>query len=140
MLYRSGKHTGDWGKNFYAAQTYSDIPAADGRRVLIGWMTGGKYPSMPFNQQMTFPVELTLRRAPDGLRLRRGPGREIARLYARTHDWKDATVRPGQNPLANLSGDLFDIEAEVEPGEAKTFGVTIRSEERSVGKECRSRW
>jgi sucrose-6-phosphate hydrolase SacC (GH32 family) len=122
----SGKHTGDWGRNFYAAQTYSDIPAADGRRILIGWMTGGKYPSMPFNQQMTFPAELTLHRGADGLRLHKLPVHEITGLHAKTHAWKDTTVMPGENPLATLSGDLFDTEAEIEPGEAKEFGFTVR--------------
>ncbi|HEY2952624.1 MAG TPA: GH32 C-terminal domain-containing protein, partial [Verrucomicrobiae bacterium] len=122
----SGKHTGDWGKNFYAAQTYSDIPASDGRRILIGWMNGGKYPSMPFNQQMTFPAELTLHSAPDGIHLHKQPVREITRLYLRTHEWKDVTVKPGVNPLTKISGDLFDVEAEIEPGEAKNLHFTVR--------------
>ena len=51
----SGPHRFEFGANYYAAQTYSDIPAADGRRIQIGWMSGGKYPHMPFNQQMSFP-------------------------------------------------------------------------------------
>ena len=46
----------------YAAQTFSDIPAADGRRVQIAWMRDGRYPGMPFNQQMSFPSVLALRR------------------------------------------------------------------------------
>ena len=29
-----------WGKNRYAAQTFSDIPPADGRRIQIAWMSG----------------------------------------------------------------------------------------------------
>ena len=52
------------GHNGYAAQTWSDVPADDGRRLQISWMRGGKYPAMPFNQQMSFPVELTLRSTP----------------------------------------------------------------------------
>ncbi len=122
----SGKHTGDWGKNFYAAQTYSDIPAADGRRILIGWMRDGKYPSMPFNGQMTFPTELTLRASTDGIRLHKQPVREIHRLRAKTHAWKDTAVKPGENPLAQVSAELFDLEAEIDPGDAKEFGFILR--------------
>ena len=122
----SGRHKGDWGRNFYAAQTYSDIPASDGRRILIGWMNGGKYPGMPFNQQMTFPCELTLRTTPEGLRLFKRPVREITLLYARQHDLRGPTVRPGENPLAGIAGELFDLEADIEPGDAETVGFEIR--------------
>jgi sucrose-6-phosphate hydrolase SacC (GH32 family) len=31
----------DFGANYYAMQTYSDIPAQDGRRIQIAWMAGG---------------------------------------------------------------------------------------------------
>lgn len=122
----SGKHMGDWGGNFYAAQTYSDIPASDGRRILVGWMINGTYPDMPFNQQMTFPCELTLRAFADGIRLCKNPVREIDLLYGKTHRWADVTVNPGDNPLASVTGSLFDVEAEIEPGNATEFGFDIR--------------
>ncbi|HWQ91869.1 MAG TPA: glycoside hydrolase family 32 protein, partial [Clostridia bacterium] len=62
------------GNCWYASQTYSDIPARDGRRILIPWgrMTAREVPfhqGMPFNQMMGLPVELTLRNTDDGLRL-----------------------------------------------------------------------
>jgi fructan beta-fructosidase len=122
----SGKHTGDYGANFYAAQTFNDMPAGDGRRITVGWMVGGRYPKMPFNQQMTFPCELTLRRYPEGLRLCKYPVREIERLYTRQHAYTHQTVRTGQNPLRELNGDLFDIDADVELGTALEFGFIIR--------------
>ena len=65
---------GDAGASFYAAQTFSDIPARDGRRVQIAWMRGGDYPGMPFTQQMSFPCTLTLHSTPDGPRLYRWAG------------------------------------------------------------------
>src|SRR6185503_710971 len=102
-------HRADWGKNFYAVQTYSDIPNADGRRIQVSWMRGGTYPKMPFNQQMGFPCELTLRRVPEGLRLFREPVREIAFLRTNTQEWSDKVLAPNQNLIAAESGDLFDI-------------------------------
>jgi len=124
----TGPLPADWGGNYYAVQTYSDIPAGDGRRIQIAWMSGGRYPGMPFNQQMSFPCELKLRSFPEGLRLCRLPVREIAKLHANKKTWRARTVRPGENLLAGVSGELFDLRAEIEPGEAAAFGFRVRGE------------
>ncbi|MEI7835812.1 MAG: glycoside hydrolase family 32 protein [Planctomycetota bacterium] len=114
------------GANGYAAQTYSDIPSADGRRIQISWMLGGKYPAMPFNQQLSFPVELTLRQRPEGLRLCRRPVRELALLHARAHAWRDAPLAPGRNLIPDTKHDLFDIHATIDVGSAKFLGLILR--------------
>ena len=110
----------DLGANFYATQSWGDIPDQPGRRVQIAWMHDGKYPDMPFNQQLSFPCDLTLHTSPEGLRIRRQPAGEIKSLYAKKHTWKDKTIQPGENLLKNVSGDLFDIELHVSPGTAKS--------------------
>ena len=66
----------DLGPNFYATQSWGDIAGQEGRRVQIAWMRDGKYPDMPFNQQMTFPCDLTLRTLNGSLRIFRQPVRE----------------------------------------------------------------
>ncbi|MHB8974593.1 MAG: glycoside hydrolase family 32 protein [Pirellulaceae bacterium] len=117
-----------WGANDYAAQTYSDIPQTDGRRIQIAWMAGAQYPSMPFNQQMSFPRELTLRTTPDGVRLFMNPIRELETIRGKKQTWSDVVVTPNDNPLAALQGDLWEIEATVEPGDATEVSFTIRGE------------
>jgi sucrose-6-phosphate hydrolase SacC (GH32 family) len=119
----------DYGGNYYAVQTYSDIPPSDGRRIQIAWMNYGKYPKMPFNQQMSFPCALTLRPTPDGLRLYRRPIREIGTLYAGEHSFRDLTVHVDNNPLRGLTGDLWDIEVEFEVRDALEFGLRVRGQE-----------
>ncbi|HWE95906.1 MAG TPA: glycoside hydrolase family 32 protein [Tepidisphaeraceae bacterium] len=121
----------DFGRNYYAVQTYGDIPESDGRRIQIAWMNGGKYPRMPFNQQMSFPCAMTLRNTPDGPRVFRLPVKEIESLYAKEHKLADVAIGPGANPLAAITGDCFDIEAEIELGDAQEVGITARGE--SVG-------
>ncbi len=115
---------GHYGSNYYAVQTYSGLPPA--RRIQIGWMQGGKYPGMPFNQQMSFPYALELRRFGRSLKLCAEPVSQIQSLYAGSRKWSDLLVKPGENPLADLTGDLWDVRAEIEPGSAAAVGFEIR--------------
>jgi fructan beta-fructosidase len=120
---KSGKHQ-LWSGNFYAAQTFSNTP--DGRRIQIGWGNGIVFPGMPFNQQMTFPCRLTLRTTPTGVRLFAEPVRELARLRGKKHAWSDRVLKPGDNLLAGITGDLFEVRAEFKPAGASAFGLTLR--------------
>ena len=115
----------EWGSNGYAAQTWSDIPEEDGRRIQISWMREGKYPYMPFNQQMSFPVELTLRSFPEGVRLCRKPIKEIELLHESSLGWEDFTLEAGKSLIPETDHDLFDIRAELELGQAEAFGLYI---------------
>lgn len=117
-----------FGANDYAAQTYSDIPASDGRRIQIAWMAGGRYPAMPFNQQMTFPRELTLRTTPSGVRLHMWPVREISLLRGERRAWRDLALTPGQEVLAVPPGELWDGSFEIDCGAAKFVTFSIRGE------------
>ncbi len=120
-----------FGANRYAAQTYSDIPpdrsgAADGRRIQIAWMAGGKYPDMPFNQQMSIPAELTLRTFPEGVRLCTLPVREVEQLRQGVKLSFAGELKPGENPLKNLRGELWDVALKVEPRAAEAITLNVR--------------
>ena len=96
----SGKHQ-LWYGNFYAAQTFENAP--DGRRIQIGWAQGVTFPGMPFNQQMTVPVTLGLRRTADGVRMTAQPVFEVSRLAARGGGTKE-NVRIGKEPVVLAEG------------------------------------
>jgi sucrose-6-phosphate hydrolase SacC (GH32 family) len=113
----------EFGRNFHAAQSWE---TPDGRRVQIGWMNGGKYPGMPFNQQMTFPSELTLRTTADGVRLFVYPNEAIQSLHTKSFSLENHVLKPGENPLAGISGELFDVEMVIETGDATEFGLRLR--------------
>lgn len=72
----TGKHYYLAGNKAYAAQTFNNIPEADGRRIQMSW---GRiqHPDMPFRSMMSFPTELTLRKTKDGVRLFNCPIREL---------------------------------------------------------------
>lgn len=116
----------DYGYNFYATQTWSDVPAEDGRCIQMAWMRGGEFPDMPFNQQLTFPCELSLRTVGDKMILCRYPVQEIKKLYRKEITWKNIAVSNGNDLLKNLEGDLFDIEIEFEPGKSDALGFKIQ--------------
>ncbi|MGD9633636.1 MAG: LamG-like jellyroll fold domain-containing protein [Pirellulales bacterium] len=119
----------DYGNSFYASQSWHDVPSDDGRRIQVTWMNNGNYPGMPFNKQMGFPVELTLRNTLDGVRMFRNPVEEIDLLHQTEHSVNNVVYGPGQDPLGNLSGELFHIVADIELNSASSVGFNIRGNE-----------
>jgi len=122
----SGKHRMDWG-HFYASQIWSNTRQETGRTVQIAWMHGANFPEATvFNQQLTFPCELTLRRLPDGLRVCRKPVREIEALHEPPRQWNDVAAEPNQDLLSGVEGDCFDISLVAHVQEPTELLLTIR--------------
>ncbi len=113
-----------WYGNFYAAQTFSDVP--DGRRIQIGWGQGIVFPGMPFNQQMTVPVQLTLRPTKEGPRLFAQPVRELESLRGKQRTWRTEEIKPGENLIYRTQMDCFEITAELDAGSAAACGFNVR--------------
>ncbi|MCK4960094.1 MAG: glycoside hydrolase family 32 protein [Planctomycetes bacterium] len=124
-------YQGDLGSRcFYAAQVFNNAP--NGRVVQIGWLKQRGDDNlflannMPFNQQMSFPCELSLRSTSEGVRLFRRPVREIANLYAKTHSFKNQTVGSANKSLATIKPELIDMSIEFELRNAQTVGFWVR--------------
>lgn len=117
---------GHRGRGFYAAQTFSDIPVSDGRRIQMGWFQT-ETKGMPFNQSMTVPLELGLTSTEQGPRLTFAPVRELAVLRTTSRDLAPTTIAPGaSNPLANMGSELVEIETEFTPGSAHEVVFQVR--------------
>jgi sucrose-6-phosphate hydrolase SacC (GH32 family) len=114
-----------YGNCFYASQTFTNIPKSDGRRIQIAWGQV-KMPDMPFNQMMLFPVTLTLHTTEEGIRMFAVPIREIENLHRHKGQWKNKTLKPGENLLSGLSVELVHIRADLQLAGAAEIGFVIR--------------
>jgi sucrose-6-phosphate hydrolase SacC (GH32 family) len=117
----------DHGSNRSANQSWKHLP--DGRVIQICWLwrKWGKWPG-PWQQQMTFPVELTLRQIGDELVLCKNPIPEISKLHRNTREIKSFTLAEGETREIKDTSPSLDIEASftLEPGAEIAFYVQER--------------
>jgi sucrose-6-phosphate hydrolase SacC (GH32 family) len=131
------KLKGHMGRGFYAAQTFSDIPAADSRRIMIGWLQTPS-PGMPFNQSMSVPLELKLLKTAQGPRLSFMPVKELESLRDSSKKVGPIELKTDEDALAGVKGELLDIRLEFEPPaagsavELNVHGVVIRYEDGQI--------
>ncbi|KAF1679520.1 GH32 C-terminal domain-containing protein [Bacillus sp. SKDU12] len=124
----------DYGKDFYAAVSWSDIPASDGRRLWLGWMSNWQYandvPTSPWKSAASIPRELKLKAFTNGVKIVQMPVKELQAIRGDSKKWKNQTVSSAsQNVLRGLSGDAYELQAEfqVSPGSAAEFGFKVRT-------------
>ncbi|MFO1476018.1 MAG: GH32 C-terminal domain-containing protein [Verrucomicrobiota bacterium] len=113
------------GNSFAAAQTFNNIPASDGRRILIANGTQN-YPNMPFNCAMTFPVELTLATYGGLPMIRCNPVRELSLLRTSTNTWPSQALSSGVNLMSGTTGEAFELDSSFQPGSASKITFTLR--------------
>ncbi|MDP2889499.1 MAG: glycoside hydrolase family 32 protein [Bacteroidota bacterium] len=127
----------DFGANYYATQTWSNIPESDGRTIQIAWMKGAEFPGMPFNGQMTFPCELSLKKYLEGIKLTRKPVKEIELLHLKGDVYENKNLIPGinKNLLSSVKGDCFHIIGSFRIKTADSFGFVVRLDKKNNGTE-----
>ena len=115
--------------SLYASQTFNDAP--DGRRILVAkGQVSGLNPML--NSLITLPIELTLRRTDEGLRIHQNPVAELDRLRTGAVSGADGTIVSDDEPLSiQPAGRLLDIELELTPAGAEALTLEI------LGKEIR---
>ena len=133
----SAKIKSDFGSNYYATQTWSNIPAEDGRTLQIAWMRGGEFPGMPFKGQMSFPCELSLTKFSFGYKLVRKPVEEIENLHEKHQTWENKVLIPGinENKTRSVKGDCLHIIGEFDLKTSDNFGFYVRNSKKRQGTE-----
>lgn len=135
-LYRVGRFDGenftaetpvrrlDSGRNSYAGQTWSNAP--DGRLIQISWMAGGRYPEMPFNQQLSIPVELTLVGSGEDTQIARWPVKELESLRRRTISIERQTIIDGERFSPATDAHLIDVSLRILKQGSRSLYLVIR--------------
>lgn len=106
----------DKGPDFYAAQTFSNVPDSDGRRVLVAWMNNWKYalgiPARPWQGAMAIPRQLSLIRDADGtFTITQMPVEEFIGLRrGRVTSMKSLASKSVEHPLYSSDSGIYEIE------------------------------
>jgi len=123
----------DYGKDFYATNSFADLPSKDPRKIWMGWISNWQYanrePTAVWRGAQSLPRALSLSQFPDGIRLVQKPISETQGLREREFlELTNVSVSTAMQAmhLANVRGDMLEIEAELAPGEAKEMGLRLR--------------
>jgi fructan beta-fructosidase len=137
----------DYGKDFYAAVSFSDVPREDGRRLWLGWMNNWQYaeviPTVPWRSAQSLPRTLALRTTSQGLRLVQQPVRELQQLRGGRRTIAPQPIEEGVTMLAphGIAGNALEIVAEFDVGTAAELGLKVRAggqEETVIGIDARA--
>jgi sucrose-6-phosphate hydrolase SacC (GH32 family) len=139
----SGPHWADWGEDFYASTSFSNIPASSDH-IWIGWMSNwqyaGKLPSLPGRGEMTIARHLYLRLpsayppptpSQEPLLLVQEPilalpPDKISRAMFGGPSFKTVAEANARIASKKLSGSVFRLRFTLDPGEASEAGVRLR--------------
>jgi len=112
----------DYGADNYAGVTWSDIPANDGRRLFMGWMSNWQYanvvPTLAWRSATTLPREVALLKKENEYELKFKPVIELEKIQGESKSVSGNSKL--DHPLSLITFDLNENE--------KTFFVTLANE------------
>ncbi len=136
----------DYGKDFYATNSFNDMPASDPRKIWIGWTSNWLYakdePTVAWRGAQSIPRSLTLRYVATPLIPKEGTGgtptsnellmaqapvRELQSLRGKPLQISNTTVQDANSKIAaaGFRTESYEIEAEIEPGSASEIGFHV---------------
>jgi fructan beta-fructosidase len=117
----------DYGRDNYAGVSWSDIPAEDGRRLFIGWMSNwmyaGQTPTEGFRGAMTIPRELYLEARNGVPTLIQKPASELEAARVPVLSLNHVTAGEINAACAGLELEAYEIEARIAYGTSAGFKV-----------------
>jgi sucrose-6-phosphate hydrolase SacC (GH32 family) len=130
----------DWGRDFYAAITFDNVP--DDRRLMVGWMSNWQYtrdvPTSPWQSAQSEPRELSLRQIDGEPQLVQQPVDELASLRHSVDTTRVAMLNDRERTL-DARGKALDIELELDMQTADRAGIKVltgNGEETVIGYDA----
>src|ERR1700678_71220 len=136
----------DYGPDFYASTSFSDLPKSDRRRIWLGWLTSWEYaarvPPDPWRGAHSIPRQVKLKQFADGIRLVQQPIAELQVLRApHTQVEHNSIVRESDVLKSKkVQGEMLEIAADISPEDATEFGIRVREgdgEETVIGVDTK---
>ncbi len=125
----------DYGRDNYAGVTWNHVPASDGRRIFIGWMSNWEYtnqvPTTHFRNAMTLPRELSLVHNGTHLVVANYPVREIFEMRGTPNTVlvEAVTASYAVDKLPAMTEGTYEVELTLKAGKAKQFGFRLFNEQ-----------
>ncbi len=122
----------DYGKDFYATNSFNDMPSSDSRRIWMGWTSNWLYakdePTVLWRGAQSIPRTLTLRQTAAGTILIQTPVGELQSLRGPAFQVQEASIQEVNRKIAQagLKGETCEIDAEFEPENAEEIGFRLR--------------
>ena len=127
----------DYGADFYAGQSFSDIPDEDGRRIMVAWMSNWLYanrvPTEEWRGSTSVPRSLELKTTDDGsIKLFQHPVEELTTLrdkeLFRVENQVVDSIEAA-DLLEGIEADVFELNAEIQLDQPVDFGIKVRMSE-----------
>ncbi len=122
----------DYGKDFYATNSFNDMPKSDPRKIWMGWISNWLYakdePTVLWRGAQSIPRTLSVRRVGNQLLMVQSPTHELESLRGQPLQASNATFQEATAKIAKagLNGETYELEAELDSGNAGEFGFRLR--------------
>jgi len=123
----------DYGQDFFASQSWADVPESDGRRLYIGWLNNWLYaqeiPTDPWRSAQSVVRELELHWIEGEYLMIQKPAVELETLRADHKSLESLKINSDVHSLANegISGELLELYLTLNPGTAQRSGIVVRA-------------
>jgi fructan beta-fructosidase len=123
----------DYGKDFYAAASWQDIPKTDNRRIIVGWLSNWQYaeklPTKLWKNIISIPRELKLATVSGKIKLIQKPVAELRTLrvahYHLNNFYLKGTKNLSQDLIGSINAAELKVVFQIEETSADEFGLKL---------------